>query len=303
MTDAPVSGTARPAFAGVKDAFAEVFADEQGGAFAVAVDGEVVVDLRAGWSDKPRERPWAEETIAGVYSTGKAATAILIAKAVEEGALDYEAPVANYWPEFAAHGKAAVTVAEALSHQAGLSGVSEPMEAREWLDHDAIAARLAGQAPLFPPREAHGYHPQTVGIIANELLRRTTDESIGAALRRRFPDLSLYCGMTPDEIARAAYMPKPKRAPDLGPMNEVKKAAFLQPWSSPAGVDRQAWMAAELPAANMHADARSFAELLSIIAAGGMFRGERFLGEETLSALTKPRASGPDLVLPFDLSW
>ncbi len=305
MSDAPISGSVAAPFEGVRDAFAAMFENEaeQGGAVAVAVDGEIVVDLVGGWSDKARETPWSGETIACVYSTGKAATAILMALAVEEGKLDYDRPVADYWPEFAAHGKDRVTVAQALSHQAGLSGVADPMEPADWLDWDVIAGRLAAMEPLFEPGAAHGYHPQTVGIIAGEILRRVTGESVGDALRRRFPELAIRCGLNADEIARTAYMPKPKRAPDLGPLNPVKEAAFLKPWSSPAKVSREDWIAAELPAANMHADARSFAELLAVVATGGLFRGERILSAETISALTKPRASGPDLVLPFDLTW
>ncbi len=304
MTDYPIDGRTAPGFEPVREAFEANFTQghELGAAFAVTIEGETVVDLRGGFADRERAMPWDEATIAGVYSSGKAVTALLIAEAVSAGRIDYEAAVASYWPEFAANGKAAITVAEALSHQAGLCGFIEPMEPEDWLDWDLICARLAAMAPLWSPGSASGYHPQTAGFIAGEIYRRATGVTIGAALRDR--DAGIFCGLQPDEIARAAYMPKPPAAPDLGPLTDLKRAAFLRPWSAPAKVSREAWMAAELPASNMHASASALARFMVPFANGGA-AGEdrRAIDPDVVADALRPRISGEDLVLPFDLSW
>lgn len=304
----PVSGVVAPSFKGVRAAFLRNLesGDDLGAAFAVAIDGEVVVDLIGGYADRARAEPWSRETVACVYSSGKAAAAMLTARAVSDGALDYDAPVARYWPEFAEAGKARITVAEALSHQAGLSGFAEAMPPEEWLDREKIAARLARMAPLWPPGSATGYHPQTFGFLADEIYRRATSRSLGDALREDFAEavgLNIYCGMLPEEISRAAYMPKPPRAPDLGLITPLKEYAFLKPWSAPARVAREEWMAAQLPASNMHADARALAEIVQPFANDGQFRGRRLLSADAVAGALKERIRGDDLVLPFHLSW
>lgn len=304
----PVSGVVAPPFEGVRAAFARNLegGDDLGAAFAVSIDGEVVVDLIGGYADRARAEPWTRATVACVYSSGKAAAAMLIARAVSDGALAYDAPTARYWPEFAEAGKARITVAEALSHQAGLCGFAEAMPPEEWLDREKITERLARMAPLWPPGSASGYHPQTFGFIADEIYRRATGRSLGDALREDFAEgagLNLFCGMRPQEISRAAFMPKPPRAPDLGAITPLREYAFLKSWSAPARVAREEWMAAQLPASNMHADARALAEIVQPFASQGLFRGARLLSPEAIEQALAERIRGDDLVLPFRLSW
>lgn len=295
-------------FSAVGEAFARNFEDglELGAAFAVVIGGETVVDIRGGHSDKAKEAPWAEDTLVCIYSSGKAVLSFLMARAVSEGLLDYDAPVADYWPAFGAAGKEGVTVAQMLSHQAGLCGFPAEMPPETWLDWDAICAKLAAMAPLWPPGTANGYHPQTVGFMAGELLRRATSKSFGKILDgyNASDGLQLFCGMRADQMARAAYMPKPPRAPDLGAMNDFKQYAFLKPWSAPGKVSREDWMAAELPASNMHADARSLALTVHPFANGGKGPdGDPCLSSEAIDAALAERIRGDDLVLPFHLSW
>lgn len=291
----------------VGDAFAKNFAEEMelGASFAVMIDDEPVIDIRGGFSDKAKEKPWGESTLACIYSSGKAVVSLLIAREVSIGRLDYDKPVAEYWPEFAAGGKEKITVAEALSHQAGLCGIPDEMPPETWLDWDAIAEKLAAMAPLWEPGTANGYHPQTVGFIAGELLRRVTGKTIGQLIDafNRSDGLQIFCGMRADQIARAAYMPKPPKAPDLGPLNDYKKLAFLKPWSAPARVAREEWMAAELPASNMHADARSLARIVHPFVNGGKWDGDPYVNQSAIGAALQERIRGDDLVLPFHLSW
>ena len=294
-------------FFGVGDAFAANFADglELGASFAVVIDDEVVVDIRGGFVDRAKTEPWNDDTLACLYSSGKAVVSLLIAREVSKGALDYDAPVAEYWPEFGAAGKGDITLAQMLSHQAGLCGFADEMPPETWLDWNAVTEKLAAMAPLWPPGSANGYHPQTFGYMAGEVLRRVTGKSVGKLIAELAAQdgLNLYCGMGPELAARASFTPKPPKAPDLGPLNDYKRYAFLKPWSAPARVSREDWMAAEIPASNMHADARSLARIVHPLANGGKRNNEAYLDGGAIAAALKERIRGDDLVLPFHLSW
>ena len=301
---ANAGGFLNPRFDGVGDAFAQNFAEgvELGAAFAVFHEGERVVDIHGGFADRAKETPWTEHTLACVYSTGKAIQALIVARAVSDDVLDYDAPVCDVWPAFAAQGKDAVTLAQALSHQAGLCGFPEEMAPPDWLNWELICVRLAAMAPLWPLGTAFGYHPQTVGFIGGEVLRRVLGRSIGAILRDDAVDI--HCGLQPAEIDRAAFMPKPPKPPNLGELNEFTQYAFLKPWSAPSRVSREDWMAAELPGSNMHATARAIAEFVIPFANDGLnAQGDAILETRAIDAALRERIRGDDLVLPFRLSW
>ncbi|WP_300551685.1 serine hydrolase domain-containing protein [Maricaulis sp.] len=302
-----IHGTVAPGFEHVRDVFASNWRefDEIGAGFALRVNGERVIDIHAGWADRKKTRPWTAETLIPVYSSGKAIAALVVAKLVDRGLLDYDAPVADYWPEFAAGGKSGVTVAQALSHQAGLSGISEEMDPGDWFDAALIEDKLARQVPLWPLGEGSGYHPVTFGFIADALARRTDGRSIGAILREDIcgpKGIDFHVGLPEEEHARTAEHAMPKQLPDLGEMNKATELAFLKPWSSPGRRGAAEWRKAEFPAANAHATAGALARLMSVYALDGELDGKRFLSEATLDALTRERVSGQDRVLPFDLS-
>ena len=309
MTAVPeISGRAAEGYEAALDAFAGAFArgEELGAGFAVFVAGEPVVDLWAGFADRAQTIPWSEETLTCVYSSGKAVVARLIAEAVSDGALDYARPVAEDWPDFAAAGKGAVTLAEALSHQAGICGFAEPIPPEDWTKREIITARISALAPLWAPGTACGYHPQTVGFIANEVLRRRIGRSIGEILREQFFEMrgvEVHSGLTPAEIARSSAMTKPPRAPDHR-KSLLAEIAFLKPWSAAAGVSREAWMAAEIPASNIHATARGLAEIVHPLGNGGRdASGGIAINDVALREALRPRIEGDDLVLPFHLRW
>ncbi len=299
-----IKGKCPDLFTPVLDAFQQNFADglELGASFSICIDGELVIDIYGGHVDKKQETPWSDETLACVFSSGKAVVAFLIARAVSEGLLDYEATVASYWPGFSANGKAEITLAEALSHQAGLPGIVEEMAPSTWLDWDGLCTRLAKMEPMWTPGTLSGYHPQTFGFIAGEVYRRATGMTIGNAIREYSFDV--YCGLPPEHHSRAAYMPKPSKAPDLGDINLYTKAAFLNPWSSSGSASRNDWMAAEIPASNMHGNAKALATILHPVAnAGKTFVGDRIISLDSLDDFYRERCHGNDVVLPFTLSW
>jgi CubicO group peptidase (beta-lactamase class C family) len=303
-----ISGMAHRRFEAARRAFVENFArgEELGARFSAIVDGETVVDIWAGSADRDSDTPWTEETLAPVYSSGKAALSVLVARCVSDGALDYERPVAADWPEFAAKGKGAITLAMAQSHQAGLCGFEKEFPPEEWIEWNAMCDRIAAMAPLWPPGEACGYHPQTVGFILGELIRRKTGQSVGLILEEdyRARGIDIHCGMDAAAMARVAYMTKPLRAPLHRKNSRFTELAFLKPWSAAAKVSREQWMAAEIPASNMHATALALARITHPLARGGLDEtGVRVIDADVVKAALAPRISGDDLVLPFHLTW
>lgn len=310
MTDQPdIHGLCPPRFGALKDAFAANFTaapeglNEQGARFGVCIGGEVVVDLRAGWADPARTIPFGETTLTPVFSTGKAVMALLIATCVERGLLEYERPVADYWPAFGQAGKAAVTVGQMMSHQAGLPGFDTPQDPAIWFDREATLARLCAQAPMWPPGTASGYSPIAIGYLAGELFRIVDGRTMGAALREDFPGFDLWIGLPEAEHGRVAQMRKPAKAADLGAIDAVKTAAFLDKGSAPGGRGSAEWRMVEIPSANLHGTAKDLARIMAVFADGGRLEGRQVLSPATLDAATRRRIHGQDRVLPFVMGW
>jgi CubicO group peptidase (beta-lactamase class C family) len=303
-----VSGFAPARFSEVKDAFAASFAagDELGARFTLVEAGEVVLDIWAGWADRKRTVAWNERTLAPVFSTTKAVAALMIARLVDAGKLDYGQTVASVWPEFAQAGKAAVTIEQAISHQAGLPGFPEPMDPALWADWDAICARLAAMPPMWPPGSASGYHPVTVGYIAGEIFRRVDGRTIGTAFREDIGgpfDLDLWIGM-PDGIEdRLAELQRPSALPEFGEINEPTRAAFLAPWSSAAGKAAADYRRMEVPSTNGYATAEALAKLMGALGNDGWLDGDEILSPSLIVEASRERIRGQDLVLPFVMSW
>jgi len=304
-----IHGFCPPRFAAVKDAFAANFSDapeglnEQAARFSVCIGGETVVDLWAGWADAARTRPFDDQTLTPVFSTGKAVMSLLIATCVERGLLDYERRVSDYWPAFGQAGKESVTVGQLMSHQAGLPGFSESVDPSIWFDREAALTRLCEQAPMWPPGTASGYHPITIGLLAGELFRIVDGRSMGTALREDFPGLDLWIGLPGSEHGRVAQMKKPTAAPDLGTIDSVKRAAFLDTGSAPGGRGSAEWRTMELPSANLHGTAKDLARIMGVVANGGMLEGRPVLSAGVLAQMLRERIHGRDKVVPFDVSW
>lgn len=274
--------------------------EDLGAQVAVFIDGENLVDIADGFQDRAKTLPFASDTLTCVFSSGKAVCAALILAAVSDGELDYDQRVSGLWPAFVGGGKEDLTLAQMLSHQSGLSAFLNERDPALWLDWDRTTADLAAMEPIFPPGTASGYGPQTFGFLAGEVYRRATGKTIGGALRGLTADI--VCGLSLSEATRVAPLVKPKRAPDLGPLTPIKRAAFLEKWSSATGVSKQAWAAAEIPASNMHASARGLAQAMQLFANGKW--GDRLsVSDHAREQAWAERISGDDRVLPFNLSW
>ncbi len=303
-----ISGFAPARFARVKDVFAASFAagEELGARFTLVEAGEVVLDIWGGFADRKRTLAWDERTLAPVFSTTKAVAALMIARLVEAGKLDYGQTVASVWPAFAQAGKDQVTIEQAISHQDGLPGFAEPMDPGLWTDWDAICARLAAMAPMWPPGTASGYHPVTVGYVVGEIFRRVDGRTIGTAFREDIGapfGLDLGIGLPDGADDRLAELQRPAAVPEFGEINEPTRAAFLAPWSSAAGKAGADYRRMEVPSTNGYATAEAFAKLMGALANDGWLDGGEILSPALIAEAARERIRGQDLVLPFVMSW
>ncbi|MBY0447142.1 MAG: beta-lactamase family protein [Hyphomonadaceae bacterium] len=302
----PIDGFCARGFEPVRAAFEANFAEglEVGAGFAAVQDGEVVVELWGGHRDRESAHPWNRETLVPVFSTTKPISALVIGLLVGGGSLDYEALVSDYWPEWG-EDKKAVTVAGLLSHQAGIPGFADPIDANLWLAPSAMAAALADLAPMWEPMTAHGYHPMTWGYLVGEIVLRTAGRSLGGMLREEVCvplGIDFWIGLPASEDHRLARLIRPTELPELGTISPVKRAAFLTRWAAP---DRggEAWRRVEIPSANGHGGALAVARLYQAYACQGRIGGVALIEPDAMRAALRTRAKGQDLVLPFDLTW
>lgn len=303
-----IHGTAPGRFGAVKDVFAGHFDQglELGARFTVALEGEVVVDLIGGFTDRARTVPWDERTYAPVFSTGKAIMALLMARLVDQGRMTYDTAVSEIWPEFGQAGKALITVGELLSHQAGLPGFTQSQDPSIWYDRELVLETLAHQAPMWEPGSASGYHPVTIGYLAGEVFRRVDGRTMAAALREDLAipfGLDLSIGIAEADFDRVPDFQKPPSAPLLGEIDDIKRSAFLDRGSSPTPRGQAEWRKLDVPSTHTHATAEALARLMSVVANGGRLNGTEVLGQMTLAKATRERIFGPDKVLPFTISW
>ena len=301
MVDSSTHGYADDAYESTRNPFAANLASgaDVGAAFCATVQGETVVDIWGGSADSAGLRPWQRDTIVNVYSTTKTMTALTALMLADQGELDFAAPVARYWPEFAANGKADVTVAHLMSHSAGLCGWREPITGEDLYDWEKVTALLAAQAPLWQPGTASGYHAVTQGYLVGEVVRRITGRSVGTFFRQEIAeplDADFHIGLPATEDDRVAELiPPPPRPPVENP-TEVQ-LVMANPRLDVAATRTRAWRAAEIPAAGGTGNARSVATVLTILANNGEAGGRRFLSEAGARRALEPQIEGTDLVL------
>src|SRR5882724_2391976 len=206
-----IDGRCDAKFRRVRDAFAENFASrgEVGAAVTVVAAGETVVDLWGGTADTETGKPWERDTLTMVFSSTKGATALAAHVLVVRGALDLDAPVARYWPEFAAAGKAEIPVRMLLNHQAGLPAIGPPMSEESMTDWEATVGALARQEPWWKPGTAHGYHAITYGFLVGEVVRRVSGRSLGRFFHEEIAaplGLDFWIGLPESEEPRVARL-------------------------------------------------------------------------------------------------
>ena len=299
-----IHGHADQRFAGVRDAFTANFArgEDVGASVAVTLGGELVVDLWGGHADAAKTRPWQRDTIVNVYSTTKTMTALCALLLADRDELDLAEKVAHYWPEFAANGKADITVAQLLAHSAGLSGFAEPVAAADLYDWDKATALLAAQAPFWAPGTAIGYHAITQGYLVGEVVRRITGKSLGTFFRDEIAGplgADFHIGLAASEDDRVAELLPPPPGGSIADITSRPLTVNMatNPPINPRDTRTRAWRAAEIPAANGHGNARSVALVQALLANGGVVGGKRLLSEAGARRALEPQIKGEDMVL------
>lgn len=290
----------------MRDAFAENFAvrGELGAAVAVTLEGSTVVDLWSGWADSARTRAWRRDTLVNVFSVGKALAALCVLRLASRSQVELDEPVSRRWPQFADGGKAAITVRELLSHRAGLAAIRGELPEDALYDWETVTGALARQEPWWTPGSAHGYHVHTFGFLVGELVRRVAGESIGSFLERELAaplHAELSFGLARERRERCAeyvfdsHSSIGDRGGERPIDSELRRLAYLNPPGATGigTVNTDAWRDAELPSANLHADARSVARLYGSLASERSSPLER----DVLAQATREASAGEDLVL------
>ena len=301
-----IHGTTESGWESVADTFAAAFdrGEELGASVAVTHHGKTVVDLWAGHAN-PQGDPWERDTIVNVYSTTKTMTTTALMMCVDRGLVDVHAPVAQYWPEFAANGKENNTVAQVMAHTSGLSGFEPPVAATDLYDWDARAAQLAGQAPWWEPGTAPGYHAVTHGNLMGEIVRRVDGRSLGTFFREEVAEplgADFHIGFGPEHDHRCGELVPPPPLGSalidagLGPDSIPVKTMMSVPLDATEPRTRE-WRAAEIPAAGGFGNARSVARVHSALACGGSVDGVKLMSPDTVEMILEEQIAGIDLVL------
>jgi CubicO group peptidase (beta-lactamase class C family) len=307
-TKVEVHGTCDERFAPVREAFRHNLDTGQdiGAAIAVFVDGEPVVDLWGGHFDASYTRPFERDTIVQCYSSTKTITALCALVLAGRGELDLDAPVARYWPEFAAEGKSDVAVKQLLGHTSGLCAWAEPMTFVDLYDLEKSTALLARQAPLWKPGRTSGYHGLTQGHLVSEVIRRVTGKTLGRFLQE---DVAGPLG-----VADVYYIGTPREADDrVSPLvqgapqdhangNRLHDLALHNPHPTPQVTWAVEWRRAELGAMNGHGNARAIATLQSLLASGRA-NGKPLLSDAARERVLEPQSDGTDLVIGYPCRW
>ena len=311
-----IEGTVEPRFAGVEEAFGRNFEEgaEVGAAVCVYHEGRRVVDLWGGLSEGETDRLWERGTISWMASATKGLTAVAALLLVDRGVLDLDAPIAEYWPEFAAEGKGRVTLRWLLSHRAGIAVLDAPISYEDELRHTPIADAIAAQGPNWEPGTAHGYHALTFGWAISEVIRRVTGRTVGRLFAEEIAaplGLDLYIGLPDEEAERVATVVAPTEEELWRGLSDPAFAEFNRALGDPSSLLYRAtfggttltfedindprFFGAEDPAGGGFGDAASLARLYAALTSE--VEGVRLLRPGTVEAARSVEASGRDLVL------
>ncbi|MEV6866613.1 serine hydrolase domain-containing protein [Streptosporangium subroseum] len=314
-----IGGNTAPGFEGVREAFAANLAGTQevGAAVGVYLHGRKVVDLWGGIADPATGRRWERDTLQVVFSTTKGVTAACAHLLAQRGELDLDAPVAEYWPEFAVNGKDRIPVRWLLTHQAGLPTIDHPITPAEAIAWHPMVTALAAQRPSWEPGTEHGYHAHTYGWLVGEVVRRVTGRSLGTFLAEEIAaplGLDLWIGLPKTErhrVSRIVAVPL-----DLDALARIDLDALPEParevmgaYADPTSLTRRSMsvvtpmlnhddpdeQSAEMPSTNGICTARALARFYAALI--GEVDGHRILAPGTLAAATAEQVSGIDRVL------
>ena len=307
-----IEGTCDARFERVREAFARNFAEsgELGASVAVALGGELVVDLWAGHVNREQTKPWERDTLVLVYSSTKGVVALAAHMLADRGLIDFEAPVANVWPEFAQGGKEHLPLRYLLTHEAGLPAIDEELPLGAELEWDVMAGALSRQAPLWEPGEKTGYHAATFGWLVGEVVRRVDGRSVGTFIREEIAEplrVDFLLGFGPEQDNRvsdlhlaqvpAQELPSLAAAALLEPTSLAARAFNIAPRGPNKGRNSRAYRGSEQPGSNGHTNARALATIYGALGSGGAWGGHRLLSEAAIGLAGTPQIQGRDIIL------
>jgi CubicO group peptidase (beta-lactamase class C family) len=303
----PVSGFVAEGFEPVRAAFERNFArhGEVGAAVHVTLDGEPVVDLWGGAADATGTQAWSADSIVNVWSTTKGVLALAMHMLAERGLLDFDAPVAHYWPEFARHGKEAVLVRHILTHTSGLPAPSMKVPDEALYEWETMVHALEESTLFWEPGTKCGYHAATFGWLNGEVLRRVTGMSVGEFIRTQIAvplNADVFIGLSEQEQMRAADTIPPSGFGNfifqtmLSLGGQAKSMAFRNPPRPAKVVNTRRWREAEIPSSNGHASARGLARVYTPLALGGRVGDVRLLSEASVERASLEQIHAKDVV-------
>ena len=280
-----------------------------GSSLAVTCEGEMVIDVWAGSRDKAESLPWEEDTIVNVFSSTKNATSLAAYVLADRGQLDFSAPVAKYWPEFAQQGKENILISHIMSHSSGLPGWDSPVSGQDLYDPDKVAALFENQEPWWEPGTALGYHAITIGNLMGEIIKRISGKTVGNFFREEIAeplDIDFHIGLDDKHHSRVAEI---HQAVESNPEDifELEEGSVMQKVFANGIVASDAltpeWRRAEIPAAGGHGNGRSIAESMALMANSGTYKGKRIFSDQLMKFALEEQIRGNDLVLVEPLRW
>jgi CubicO group peptidase (beta-lactamase class C family) len=306
MEDFPLQGYCHDKFTAVRDAFRDNFKEfgEIGARVCVILEGETVVDLLGGFVDEQRTNPWTTETLDNCMSVTKGIVALAAHLLRDRELLDYDSPVARYWPEFAANGKDVITVRQAMAHQASLA-VIDDAKSGDALDWDLFVSKIASQAPNWVPGTNETYHSVTFGFIVGELVRRVDGRKISQFIEEELAKplgADYILGCTDADIARVTpHIANPKNELINGGLINDKTLAQFKPMpSDPAFVASDEFLKCGFPSGGGVAHAEALARLFAPLALGGAYSGKSLYSEETLTLMSEEQWNHNDSLFGND---
>jgi CubicO group peptidase (beta-lactamase class C family) len=308
---AQIEGKCEPRFEAVRGALAQYLdsGEELGASLVVDIDGDLVVDMWGGFCDQARTVPWTERTITNVWSSTKPVTSLAALMLADRGELDVDAPVARYWPEFAAGGKEGVLVRHLMSHSSGVSGLEQPAVVEDLYDWPTATSRMAAQAPWWEPGTASGYHALNYGHLVGEVVRRVSGKPLKQFVAEEIAGplgADFQIGAAESDWGRIAGVVPPPPLPlnfdALGPDSLTVKT-LTGPFIEADAANTPGWRRADLGAVNGHGNARSVARVMSVVARGGQAGGVRLLHPATIEKIFTEQVNGIDLVLGVPLRF
>lgn len=321
-----IQGYCTPRFEGLRTEFARNFSErgEVGASIAIYLEGKLEVNLWGGLADKASSSPWKEDTMALVFSATKGLAAMCMHILVDRGLISFDAKVAKYWPEFAANGKAEITIGMVLSHQAGLPVFQEALPDGALKNWPLIISRLEAEAPLWAPGTQTGYHSLTLGYLQGEILRRVTGKTIGQFLHEEIAKplgADIWIGLPTEHHGRVAtaYFDDPNPDSPLfakimaEPNSMVGKMVTNRGNDTgPENINSAARRSAEIPASGGIVTAKGLARAYSPLSLDGSVDEVRIVNKAMLPYMRYVRsASAKDNMLQvrtaftygFSKSW